>query len=948
MREIVELQLLQGYQAKAERVASDLQGLVARDVRIDCDKLGFWLDLLSDDQLRVLWKNSDEKTRKVVLDSLLDETKDALELEALSDYNSSASSSSEGKGLTLSELHGRWKERYSTMSVASDPKDYTLMQGGRRGRKVLPNARFNEYDVRRIKAVGPMFNDVVLQQWDLPAKSASGKAKKVDAIDQKGGRDGERKTRDQEIEAFNTKRAYQDERFQFVHPEVVWDTKAFMKSSRWRRMPRMPYMEFYHGLRQRNWTSPFYDKDAEPWTIEIYLDGGQRWPRTAFGVRAVVTSADGRKRWIDMPEAGTEISLSDRLSNGGPGGIYNMERMPAEKSLTDYGYLQIFEQLQQAYEPFISGETREEVLRNEGRLAPNSYKYEDPAEKLMSVSYYITPPRKDVVFGVLQWRWFALGAVVLSSFLGRFFYNLTMKTKAKDRRAGAFEDMNEAIDFGRSRADTRMEGKTGVGLSEVAGIDYLRDELEEVIDLLKNPYKYQQLRVRPPKGILLMGPPGVGKTMIAKAIAGEAGVPFYSLAGSEFTELIVGVGAARVRDLFKRARVNVPCLIFIDEIEALGHKREMNDSESRNEERDQALNQLLTEMDGFTPDTGIVVMAATNAPTLIDEALLRPGRFDRKVSVRKPNPEARKAILDVHAKKHPISGEVDLAQLANDTPGLSGAELEKILNEGALEAIRRGESTINKDAVYFALDRVLEGSSLPELPSHYGCNRVFAYHEAGVALVSELLRRDNENLQAVKSVSLTPRNRSWSRTTYFISSDKSYKMLTQEDMKKQIQVQLAGRAAEEIAFGEATTYSALDVARASDVAVKMLNSGLTEQGVLPFTFPSDFFTEGIVFSDPQVQVQRQELLDITTSMASNNPHGLCPPSDITRWKGEAMVRKILEEAHAKNLKLLQENRKALDEISKQLLEKKELDGSEILETLRNLSSLSNLDSQPTM
>ena len=216
MREIVELQLLQGYQAKAERVASDLQGLVARDVRIDCDKLGFWLDLLSDDQLRVLWKNSDEKTRKVVLDSLLDETKDALELEALSDYNSSASSSSEGKGLTLSELHGRWKERYSTMSVASDPKDYTLMQGGRRGRKVLPNARFNEYDVRRIKAVGPMFNDVVLQQWDLPAKSASGKAKKVDAIDQKGGRDGERKTRDQEIEAFNTKRAYQDERFQFL------------------------------------------------------------------------------------------------------------------------------------------------------------------------------------------------------------------------------------------------------------------------------------------------------------------------------------------------------------------------------------------------------------------------------------------------------------------------------------------------------------------------------------------------------------------------------------------------------------------------------------------------------------------------------------------------------------------------------------------------------------
>ncbi|QDZ20839.1 ATP-dependent zinc metalloprotease FtsH [Chloropicon primus] len=914
MRQFVELQLVHRFRGEAEEVASEIQNLVERGASVDSDRFGFWLDMLSDDQLQVLWRSSSGKTREVILDSSLEEAKSRLAFD-LGDPSERVDSSKllarlRERRMGLSQLQSRWQRRYNP-ALSSDPKDFTLMVGGKRGGKVLPNARFSDYDVRRIKAVGPTLNDVVLQQWDLPAKSASGSAKKVDfdADETRGGRSsGDRKTRDQEIEEFNVNRAYQDERFQFIHPEVVWDTRAFMKTAKWRKMPRMPYMEFFHGLRKRNEASPFYDAGAAPWRVEMYLDGGQRWPRTAFGVRAVVTAADGTQKWVDMPDAGTV----------------------EEKTLEGHGYLQVFEQLQQQA---LEGGAADRADRA-GKSSP------------VSVSYYVTPPTKDVVLGVLQWRWFALGAIVLTSFLGRFFYNLTMKAKAKDRRAGAFEDMNEAIDFGRSRADTRMEGKTGVSLSQVAGIDYLRDELEEVIDLLKDPYKYQALRVRPPKGILLMGPPGVGKTLIAKAIAGEAGVPFYSLAGSEFTELIVGVGAARVRDLFKRARVNVPCLIFIDEIEALGHKREMNDSESKNEERDQALNQLLTEMDGFTPDTGIVVMAATNAPHLIDPALLRPGRFDRKVSVRRPNQEARRAILGVHAQKHPMEegpgGGVDLGQLASDTPGLSGAELEKVLNEAALEAIRRGEATVRRDSVYCALDRVLEGSSLPPLPDAYASNEVFAYHEAGVALVSELLRLEGggeaSGLQAVKSASLVPRNRSWSRVTYYISSDKSYKMLTGEDLRRQVRVQLAGRAAEELAFGEPTTYSSLDVARASDICVKMLNAGMVGGlEVLPYTFPSDLFTSGIVFSDPQVQVQRQELLDVTSGLeGGRNPNGMCGPSERTRWRCEHEVRSMLEEAHRENLRVLggEEMRGVLDDLAARLVRDKEVSGDAVREMIQ--------------
>ena len=953
----------------AETVVAHLNDVVAAKTRVDPDRLGFWLDMLSPAQIDAAWRAADGPARKAIAAAASDEIREAVELDASLPQEPTSpdalAATLRARSPPASELLATWKARYASIPSV-EPRDYAALHGGMRRGRVQPNARFTSQEVRRIKATGPTLDDVILQEWDLPSVAASLTAPKKGGED--GGKKDERRTRDQDIEQYNVGKSYQDERYQFMHPSIVWETQAHVKQPKWRAMRRMPYMEFYHGIRQRNWTSSFYDPNAEPWHVEVFMDGGPRFG-TSFGVRAVVTAADGTKRWIDMPRPGADIALEDRLSNGGPSGAVNPQRLPAEKSLNDYGYLQIFEQLQEAHEPFLSPAERADVLKHEGVLTPSCCSppasegsqgqerkegkegkegMEGPdGVRNLTVSYLVTPAHVDKLHGLMQWKWLMIFGGVFGIFLYNFFRNLTLKAKAKERRQGAFEDMNEAIDFGRSRADTRMEGKTGVSLSQVAGIDYLRDELEEVIDLLKNPAKFGRLRVRPPKGILLMGPPGVGKTLIAKAVAGEAGVPFYSLAGSEFTELIVGVGAARVRDLFKRARVNVPCLIFIDEIEALGHQREMNDSDSKNEERDQALNQLLTEMDGFTPDTGIVVMAATNAAHLIDSALLRPGRFDRKVTVRKPNAEGRRAILAVHAQKHPVGAGVDLNQLALDTPGLSGAELEKVLNESALETMRRGGREITPDAVYVALDRILEGSSLPPLPEGYECNRVFAYHEAGVALIASLLRAQAEDaatsgeregggggeggapMARVKRVSLLPRNRSWSRTTFYQQPGTTYKILSRDDLMRQVRVQLAGRAAETIALGEPTTYSALDVSRAGDVAVKMLNGGLTQAGVLSHTFPSDYFTHGTGFFDPQVQVDRQELLDLTYLLSTNDPQGLVGPTDEAAVTAFEACRDVIAEAMDANLDMLRTHRGTLDRIAEALAERKELSGDEL-------------------
>jgi ATP-dependent metalloprotease FtsH len=304
------------------------------------------------------------------------------------------------------------------------------------------------------------------------------------------------------------------------------------------------------------------------------------------------------------------------------------------------------------------------------------------------------------------------------------------------------QDFQEAIEFAQSKGRARRDGSTGVTFDAVAGADAVLGDVRFIVDFLKDPASYEASGAVPPKGVLLEGPPGTGKTLIAKAIAGEAGVPFYQMSGSEFVEAIVGVGAARVRDLFRRARVQgEPAIVFIDEVDALGTRRAAQDQRP-NEEREQTLNQLLTELDGFTPGTGVVFLAATNRADLLDPALLRPGRFDRKVVVGLPDTAGREAILRVHAGARPLAADVDLAQLAADTPGLSGAELASVLNEAALAAARRGGRAIAAADVDAAVDRTLFGLRRPRLPARLGGPlAAFAAHEAGVCIVAEAIRR---------------------------------------------------------------------------------------------------------------------------------------------------------------------------------------------------------------
>jgi cell division protease FtsH len=460
---------------------------------------------------------------------------------------------------------------------------------------------------------------------------------------------------------------------------------------------------------------------------------------------------------------------------------------------------------------------------------------------------------------------------------------------------------NQAMSFGRSRARRAGENTPKVTFEDVAGIDEAKEELFEVVDFLKNTKKYVSLGAKIPKGILMVGPPGVGKTHLARAIAGEAGVPFFHISGSEFVEMFVGVGAARVRDLFETAKAHRPCLVFVDEIDAVGRQRGTGVG-GGNDEREQTLNQLLVEMDGFETNSGVVVIAATNRADVLDEALLRPGRFDRKIMVDAPDLEGRYAILKIHAKGKPLSSDIDLKSLAKRSPGFTGADLANTLNEAALLAARRNHAKVIQDDLEEALDRVIAGPARKSRVMDEKERKITAYHEAGHALVGELL----EFSDPVHKVTILPRGMSLGSTWQLPETD-SYHTSRQE-LLDDISVLLSGLLAEETVFGERWTGASNDLERVTRIARAMITRfGMSDKlGTLAI---------GRNVSNPFLGREMQADRDYS--------------EDIARQIDEE-VRRIVDQCSQRAREIIETNRDRLDAIAIALLERETLDRPDFL------------------
>ncbi|MHC0062130.1 ATP-dependent zinc metalloprotease FtsH [Nostoc sp. UIC 10890] len=457
---------------------------------------------------------------------------------------------------------------------------------------------------------------------------------------------------------------------------------------------------------------------------------------------------------------------------------------------------------------------------------------------------------------------------------------------------------SQAMNFGKSKARFQMEAKTGVKFEDVAGVEEAKEDLEEVVTFLKQPERFTAVGARIPKGVLLIGPPGTGKTLLAKAIAGEAAVPFFSISGSEFVEMFVGVGASRVRDLFKKAKENAPCLIFIDEIDAVGRQRGTGIG-GGNDEREQTLNQLLTEMDGFEGNTGIIIIAATNRPDVLDTALLRPGRFDRQVMVDAPDLKGRLEILKVHARNKKIDPSVSLEAIARRTPGFTGADLANLLNEAAILTARRRKEAVTILEIDAAVDRVvagMEGTALVDSKS----KRLIAYHEVGHALVGTLLK-DHDPVQ---KVTLIPRGQALGLTWFTPNEEQG--LISRSQLKARITATLGGRAAEEIVFGkpEVTTGASNDLQHVTGMARQMVTRfGMSELGPLSLENQSG----GEVFLGRDWMNKS----DYSEEIAA---------------KIDSQVREIVNNSYIKSKELLEENRLVLERLVDLLVEQETIEG----------------------
>ena len=471
------------------------------------------------------------------------------------------------------------------------------------------------------------------------------------------------------------------------------------------------------------------------------------------------------------------------------------------------------------------------------------------------------------------------------------------------RRMGNAE--GGVMSFARSRAKIYADDEVKVRFSDVAGVEEAEDELKEIVDFLKNPKKYTSLGGRIPKGALLVGPPGTGKTLLARAVAGEAGVPFFSLSGSEFVEMFVGVGAARIRDLFQQAEAKAPCIVFIDELDALGKTR-VQSAIGGHEEREQTLNQLLAEMDGFDSRKGVIIMAATNRPEVLDPALLRPGRFDRQILVDKPDVKGREAILRIHAKGVKTAPEVDLKVVAARTAGFAGADLANLVNEAALLAARNDKAAVDSKDFEAAIDRLVAGLEKRRVMSARE-REIVAYHESGHAIVASLL----PGLDPVHKISIVQRGFGALGYTLQLPLEDRY-LMTRGDLLGQLAVLLAGRSAEEIALGEISTGAQNDLQRASDIARAMV----TEFGM------SDAI--GAVSYEGH---RRARFLDLPIAQE----RGLY--AEDTAQKIDAEITRLVTDAHQTARRILSEKRDTLEAVTRRLLEIEVMEGNELREML---------------
>jgi cell division protease FtsH len=449
---------------------------------------------------------------------------------------------------------------------------------------------------------------------------------------------------------------------------------------------------------------------------------------------------------------------------------------------------------------------------------------------------------------------------------------------------------SQALSFGRSRAKMQSENRPKVTFADVAGVDEAKEELAEIVDFLKFPKKYQSLGARIPKGVLLLGPPGTGKTLLARAIAGEAGVPFLSISGSDFVEMFVGVGASRVRDLFDQAKKSAPCIVFIDEIDAVGRQRGAGLG-GGHDEREQTLNQLLVEMDGFDQNTGVILIAATNRADVLDPALLRPGRFDRQVVVDRADFKGREKILEVHARNKPLGKEVSLTTLAKRTPGFSGADLENLLNEAALLAARRNKNSIEMLECDEAIDRVMVGPERKSLVMSPREKETTAYHESGHALLGALLDKSDP----IHKVTIIPRGMALGMTWSLPDDDRHSR--TREELIAQITMALGGRLAEEIKFGDVTTGASNDFEKATELARRMVTQyGMSELGPIQYGRGAHQVLLGRDFGDERSyseEIASKIDAQVRTIIESSYVHGKQMLE--TNWgKVERMVASLLE------------------------------------------------------